>query len=211
MSDAKRYIGICLLCGKLAETEDECEWCGSNTVVIDAVILADDRDIKALQDELSAAQDELVECGILPVNHRQVIAEQAKTIERLEEKSRTPREGDEQYFNEFDDLVRQVIRPSVERFGGDFESLYDGSGTESGDERDFLAAAIGQCVGFLDDCLAEQVKTIERLRKLLGETGNRELCWCGMAEWRGVRHHTAACRAMQRHCRNIDNELKKTP
>ncbi len=96
--------------------------------------------------------------------------QQARNIKALEDEVRTPREGDEHYFDVFDDLVRQAIRPSIELSGGDFESLYDGSGTESGDERDFLAAAIGQCVGFLDDRLgekgvkiAEQAKTIERL------------------------------------------------
>ncbi len=66
----------------------------------------------------------------------------------------TKRDDDEQYFDGLDDLITQALLPIIEAHGGDFLSLYDGSGTESGDERDFLAAAVGRCAGFLSDEIA---------------------------------------------------------
>ncbi len=77
-----------------------------------------------------------------------------------------PERDDEQYFTHMDDLIRAVVVPMVVHHGGE-EDLFDGSGCESGDEREVLAAAISQCMGYLDERLDEQAKTIERLRELL--------------------------------------------
>ena len=104
------------------------------------------------------------------------LADYDRDIKALEDEARAPREGDEHYFDVFDGLVRQVIMPTIEHSGGDFESLYDGSGTESGDERDFLAAAIGQCVGFLDDRLGEKsVKIAEQAATIIRQRASIDL------------------------------------
>ncbi len=69
----KRYIGVCVLCDRLAEEEDECKTCGSNVLEIDAAVITTDvydRDIKALELEV--------------FNGSQLLAEQTKTIERLQ-------------------------------------------------------------------------------------------------------------------------------